>query len=108
MASTVTPKPDAAPQSAVAPSSCSPIAEHGLSGKQGTFLICSFWLVSALAIVGERQRARDLMERVASPLGLERLREIPEVPAGVGIELLGVHDWDADPAPPLVAGPQQR
>jgi alpha,alpha-trehalase len=47
--------------------------DDGLSGKEGTFLICSFWLVSALAIVGELQRARDLMERllrVASPLGL--------------------------------------
>jgi GH15 family glucan-1,4-alpha-glucosidase len=47
--------------------------DDGLSGKEGSFLICSFWLVSALAIVGEWQRARDLMERllrVASPLGL--------------------------------------
>jgi GH15 family glucan-1,4-alpha-glucosidase len=47
--------------------------DDGLSGKEGTFLICSFWLVSALAIVGEVQQARDLMERllrVASPLGL--------------------------------------
>ena len=32
--------------------------DDGLSGKEGTFLICSFWLVSALAIVGEQQRAR--------------------------------------------------
>ncbi|MCB5276053.1 Trehalase [Arthrobacter sp. SO5] len=47
--------------------------DDGLSGKEGTFLICSFWLVSALAIIGEEQRARDLIEkllRVASPLGL--------------------------------------
>jgi alpha,alpha-trehalase len=47
--------------------------DDGLSGEEGTFLICSFWLVSALAIVGEKQRAHDLMERllrVASPLGL--------------------------------------
>ena len=47
--------------------------DDGLSGKEGTFLICSFWLVSALAIIGEEQRARDLMDRllrVASPLGL--------------------------------------
>jgi alpha,alpha-trehalase len=47
--------------------------DDGLSGKEGTFLICSFWLVSALAIIGEQQRARDLMEkllRIASPLGL--------------------------------------
>jgi GH15 family glucan-1,4-alpha-glucosidase len=47
--------------------------DDGLSGKEGTFLICSFWLVSALAVVGELQRARDLMDRllrIASPLGL--------------------------------------
>jgi GH15 family glucan-1,4-alpha-glucosidase len=47
--------------------------DDGLSGKEGTFLICSFWLVSALAIIGEQQRARDLMDRllrIASPLGL--------------------------------------
>jgi GH15 family glucan-1,4-alpha-glucosidase len=47
--------------------------DDGLSGKEGTFLICSFWLVSALAIIDDMQRARDLMERLlrqASPLGL--------------------------------------
>ena len=47
--------------------------DDGLSGKEGTFVICSFWLVSALAEIGQAQRARDLMERllrVASPLGL--------------------------------------
>jgi GH15 family glucan-1,4-alpha-glucosidase len=47
--------------------------DDGLAGEEGTFLICSFWLVSALMIVGEQQRARDLMERLmreASPLGL--------------------------------------
>ena len=47
--------------------------DDGLSGKEGTFLICSFWLVSALAIIGEMDRARALMERllvVASQLGL--------------------------------------
>jgi GH15 family glucan-1,4-alpha-glucosidase len=47
--------------------------DDGMSGKEGTFVICSFWLVSALAIIGENRRARDLMTRlvnVASPLGL--------------------------------------
>ena len=47
--------------------------DDGFSGKEGTFLICSFWLVSALAVIGELQAARDLMERllrIASPLGL--------------------------------------
>ena len=47
--------------------------DDGLSGEEGTFLICSFWLVSAFAIVGELQEANDRMERllrIASPLGL--------------------------------------
>jgi alpha,alpha-trehalase len=47
--------------------------DDGLSGKEGTFLICSFWLVSALSSVGEHQRARDQFERllrVGSSLGL--------------------------------------
>jgi GH15 family glucan-1,4-alpha-glucosidase len=47
--------------------------DDGLSGKEGTFLICSFWLVTALSMIGEEQQAQDLMEkllRVASPLGL--------------------------------------
>jgi GH15 family glucan-1,4-alpha-glucosidase len=47
--------------------------DDGLSGKEGSFVICSFWLVSALAIIGETRRARHLMERLlkaASPLGL--------------------------------------
>jgi GH15 family glucan-1,4-alpha-glucosidase len=47
--------------------------DDGLSGKEGTFLICSFWLVSSLAIVGRMREANDLMERllrVSSPLGL--------------------------------------
>ena len=47
--------------------------DDGLSGKEGTFLICSFWLVSALAKIVEVDRARALMERLlgqASPLGL--------------------------------------
>ena len=47
--------------------------DDGLSGKEGTFLICSFWLVSALSIVGDEVRARGVLERllrIASPLGL--------------------------------------
>jgi GH15 family glucan-1,4-alpha-glucosidase len=45
--------------------------DDGLSGQEGTFTICSFWLVSALAEIGEHQRARDVCEKVlscASPL----------------------------------------
>jgi len=61
--------------------------DDGLSGKEGTFLICSFWLVSAFAIVGEMQRARDLMERllrIASPLGLYAEEFDPETGRHLG------------------------
>ncbi|WP_329475018.1 glycoside hydrolase family 15 protein [Kribbella sp. NBC_01484] len=47
--------------------------DDGLSGKEGTFLICSFWLVSALAMIGETDRARSQLERllrIESKLGL--------------------------------------
>ncbi len=40
--------------------------DDGLSGKEGTFLICSYWLVSALSIVGEHRKARDLFERLCA------------------------------------------
>jgi alpha,alpha-trehalase len=47
--------------------------DDGLSGKEGTFAICTFWLVSALSEIGQKPRARALCERMlslASPLGL--------------------------------------
>ena len=47
--------------------------DDGLSGEEGTFAICSFWLVSALAEIGEIDRARALCEKLlsyASPLEL--------------------------------------
>ena len=67
--------------------------DDGLSGEEGTFTICSFWLVSALAIIGEIDRARALFEKLlsfAGPLHLyaEEIdahhRPAPrELPAGV-------------------------
>ncbi|MGH9076794.1 MAG: glycoside hydrolase family 15 protein [Acidimicrobiales bacterium] len=47
--------------------------DDGLRGEEGTFAICSFWLVSALSEIGEHDRARALCEKLlalASPLGL--------------------------------------
>jgi GH15 family glucan-1,4-alpha-glucosidase len=47
--------------------------DDGLSGEEGTFTICSFWLASALVEIGEVSRARKLCERLlayASPLEL--------------------------------------
>jgi alpha,alpha-trehalase len=49
-------------------------ADDGVSAaEEGSFTICSFWLVSALARIGETDRARVLLDRLiafASPLGL--------------------------------------
>jgi alpha,alpha-trehalase len=47
--------------------------DDGLHGEEGTFLICSFWLVSALSEIGENREAEHLCERLlsySSPLGL--------------------------------------
>jgi alpha,alpha-trehalase len=47
--------------------------DDGLSGEEGTFTICSFWLVSALVEIGHVRRARELCEKLisyASPLHL--------------------------------------
>jgi GH15 family glucan-1,4-alpha-glucosidase len=40
--------------------------DDGMSGEEGTFTICSFWLVSALCEIGELERGRDLCERLLS------------------------------------------
>jgi GH15 family glucan-1,4-alpha-glucosidase len=45
--------------------------DDGLHGEEGTFAICSFWLVSAWAEIGETAKARALCEKLlgyASPL----------------------------------------
>ena len=60
--------------------------DDGMSGEEGTFTICSFWLVSALAEIGETQRAHALCEKLlslASPLGLYA----EEIDAGSGRHL---------------------
>ena len=59
----------------------------GLTGEEGTFVICSFWLVSALAKAGEVERAETLFDKLvsyANDLGL--LAEEIDTAAG---ELLG-------------------
>ncbi|MGA2926404.1 MAG: glycoside hydrolase family 15 protein, partial [Solirubrobacteraceae bacterium] len=47
--------------------------DDGFDSEEGTFTICSFWLVSALVEIGELAHARRLCEKLlsfASPLGL--------------------------------------
>jgi GH15 family glucan-1,4-alpha-glucosidase len=57
--------------------------DDGLSGKEGTFLICSFWLVSALSEIGAGERARALCERLlAAAGGLDLYAEEMEAKSG--------------------------
>jgi GH15 family glucan-1,4-alpha-glucosidase len=49
------------------------VAPDGLDGEEGTFTMCTFWLVEALTRLGRLDDARFLFERMlgyASPLGL--------------------------------------
>jgi GH15 family glucan-1,4-alpha-glucosidase len=48
-------------------------APEGLSGKEATFVLCTFWLVNALILAGREREAKELFERMldrATPLGL--------------------------------------
>jgi GH15 family glucan-1,4-alpha-glucosidase len=57
--------------------------DDGLRGEEGTFLICSFWMVSALSEIGEDERARALCERLLGMAGwLDLYAEELEAPSG--------------------------
>jgi len=43
--------------------------DTGFSGAEGTFTICSFWLVTSLAMIGETDRARALCQKLLSFAG---------------------------------------
>jgi GH15 family glucan-1,4-alpha-glucosidase len=61
--------------------------DDGLEGTEGSFLICSFWLVSAYCEIGEVERGRTLCERIlgyASPLGLYAEEVDPETGRQLG------------------------
>ena len=38
--------------------------DDGLTGEEGTFIMCSFWLVECLAMIGEVQKAQMLFDRL--------------------------------------------
>jgi len=70
----------------------------GLEGEEGTFVICSFWLVSCLAKAGEHARAEQLFDRLAgyaNDLGLlaeeidtatgEQLGNFPQAFSHIGL-----------------------
>ena len=43
--------------------------DDGFAGEEGSFTICSFWLVSALCEIGEHTRARKLCAKLLSFAG---------------------------------------
>jgi GH15 family glucan-1,4-alpha-glucosidase len=40
--------------------------DDGVKGREGSFIACSFWLVSAWNLCGRRKEARELFERLLS------------------------------------------
>jgi GH15 family glucan-1,4-alpha-glucosidase len=86
----------------------------GLSGEEGTFAVCTFWLVSALARAGEVERAEALFDRLvaaANDLGLlgeeidtataEQLGNFPQAYSHIGFITAA---WDIDQAGARAAG----
>ncbi len=80
----------------------------GLTGEEGTFVICSFWLVSCLAKAGELDRAEALFEQLAgyaNDLGLlaeeidtangEQLGNFPQAFSHIGLITAA---WEIDKA----------
>jgi alpha,alpha-trehalase len=43
--------------------------DTGFEGEEGTFTICSFWLVTALAMIGETERSHALCQKLLSYAG---------------------------------------
>jgi GH15 family glucan-1,4-alpha-glucosidase len=80
----------------------------GLTGEEGTFVICSFWLVSCLARAGDLERAEALFDRLtgyANDLGLlaeeidtasgEQLGNFPQAFSHIGLITAA---WEIDKA----------
>ena len=80
----------------------------GLTGEEGTFTICSFWLASALAKAGELERAEALFDQLAgyaNDLGLlaeeidvasgEQLGNFPQAFSHIGLITAA---WEIDKA----------
>ncbi|HEY3019613.1 MAG TPA: glycoside hydrolase family 15 protein [Solirubrobacteraceae bacterium] len=76
----------------------------GLTGEEGTFVICSFWLVSCLAQAGELERAEALFDQLvsyANDLGLiaeeidtangELLGNFPQAFSHIGLIIAASH-----------------
>src|SRR5204863_2011353 len=76
----------------------------GLTGEEGTFVICSFWLVACLAKAGEVERAQELFDQLtgyANDVGLlaeeidtrndELLGNVPQAFSHIGLIIAASH-----------------
>jgi GH15 family glucan-1,4-alpha-glucosidase len=76
----------------------------GLTGEEGTFVICSFWLVSCLAQAGEVERAQALFDQLIgyrNDVGLlaeeidtrggELLGNVPQAFSHIGLIIAASH-----------------
>ncbi len=74
------------------------LAHDGLEGEEGTFLLCTFWLAQAQALVGETDRARTTFELAISyandvgllaeevdPAGADLLGNFPQAFSHIGL-----------------------
>jgi GH15 family glucan-1,4-alpha-glucosidase len=88
--------------------------DDGLTGEEGTFVICSFWLVSCLARAGEVDRAQALFDQLAAyanDLGLlaeeidpehgELLGNFPQAFSHIGLVTAA---WEIDQARAAASG----
>ncbi len=89
----------------------------GLTGEEGTFVICSFWLASCLALAGDVDRAEALFDRLlgySNDLGLlaeevdttsgELLGNFPQAFSHIGLINAA---WRIDQARQSAGGPDQ-
>ncbi len=73
-------------------------ARDGLAGSEGTFLVCSFWMADALSMIGRRDEALDLFERLLAmrndlgllaeeydPVARRQLGNFPQAFSHIGI-----------------------
>jgi GH15 family glucan-1,4-alpha-glucosidase len=103
------------------------VTDDGLSGSEGQFLACSFWLVEALALNGRETEARELFERLLdlrNDLGLyaeeydvARHRQVGNFPQGfthlalintariLSGERIGTRSTPPPPLPPTPTAP---
>ena len=101
------------------------LVDDGLSGGEGTFLLCTFWLVNALALSGRLEEAHEVFEGIArrsNHLGLyseeidartgEFLGNFPQAFSHAGVINSALYLARAEgryaPAPPPMGSPEHR